>query len=120
MIYERMVDIMTIDLTPVIEAVIGLLGVILTAFVVPLIKQKADESKNEAMLQSLAYWAKIAVQAVEEAGRNGSLPKSQKFDEAMKFLQDKGFTFDMETLEKVVDANVWELINQFEKDKEKK
>ncbi len=108
-----------IDLTPIIEAIIGLISVILTVIIIPIIKQKAAESKNETMLKNLAYWAEVAVQAVEEAGRNGTLPKSQKFDKAMEILRKQGFTIDEKVLEAVVDANVWALFNQFKEDKEK-
>lgn len=105
---------MTVDLTPIIEATIGLIGVILTAFVVPAIKQKIDKNK----LEKLKYWATVAVQAVEEADRNGTLPKSEKFDKAMEIIQAQGFKIDTESLKSVIDAEVWSLINQFKEEKD--
>lgn len=99
----------TIDLTQVVVTLIGILALVLTRYIVPFIKAKLGADKAN----DLAYWAGVAVTAVEEAARAGRIAKGDKFAEAVKFLEGKGFTLDEVELGMVIDSAVWKLINQF-------
>lgn len=107
---------MTIDLTEIIVAVITLLVAVFVRYAIPGIKaQMTTEQQSQ-----LHYWLTVAVQAAEEAGRMGLLPTGEaKFEYAQKLLEKKGYTFDQEELTALIDATVWEIINQF-KDEEVK
>ena len=50
---------MTYDITPIVQAVLTLIGVIITAVIVPWIKSKTNEQQQEEIKQ----WVKIAVAA---------------------------------------------------------
>lgn len=104
----------TIDLTQVLSAVITIIALIITRYAVPYIKTKIGTDKAN----DLAYWAGVAVTAVEEAARAGRIAKSEKFAEAVKFLEGKGFTLDEVELGMVIDSAVWQLINQFKAESE--
>ena len=99
----------TIDLTQILAAVLTILGLVLTRYVVPLIKSRLSQKQAD----DLAYWAGVAVMAVEEAARAGRIPKSAKFTEVVKFLEGKGFTLNEAELTALIDSTVWNLINQF-------
>ena len=104
----------TIDLTQVLSAVITIIALIITRYAVPYIKTKIGSDKAN----DLAYWAGVAVTAVEEAARAGRIAKSEKFAEAVNFLESKGFTADEVELGMVIDSAVWQLINQFKVESE--
>lgn len=99
----------TIDLTQVLSAIVTIIALIVARYVVPFLKTKIGTDKAN----DLAYWAGVAVTAVEEAARAGKIAKSDKFDAAMNFLEAKGFTLDETELAAVIDSTVWQLINQF-------
>ena len=54
----------TIDITPIVQAVVALLAAVISAFLVPWIKRKA----SAAQLEQMEAWTRIAVAA---HGRNG-------------------------------------------------
>lgn len=103
-----------IDLTQMVIAIIGIAALVLTRYVVPLVKTKLGAEKAS----DLAYWAGVAVTAVEEAARAGKINKGDKFAQVVAFLEDKGFVLDAVELSMVIDSAVWQLINQFKKDGE--
>lgn len=99
----------TIDLTQILIAVLTILSAVLTRYIVPLVKSKLSNKQQE----DLAYWAGVAVMAVEEAARAGRIARGEKFGEVVKFLEGKGFTLDEAELTALIDSTVWQLINQF-------
>lgn len=101
---------MTIDLTEIIVAVITLVVMVFVRYAIPGIKANMTTEQQT----QLHYWLTVAVQAAEEAGRMGILPTGQaKFEYAKKLLTDKGYVFDDIEITALINATVWEVINQF-------
>ena len=89
-----------IDLTPLFQSLIILIGAIITTFVVPWIKSKTTKEQQEAM----QMWVSIGVNAAEKL--YGAGHGNDKLAYVVRLLQDKGFTLDVETLEAVVNAEI--------------
>lgn len=94
-----------IDLTGVVSAAITLILAILSAFLIPLIKQKADAEK----LDVIRMWVTIAVSAAEQIFGHGTGEAKKEY--VLKFLSDKGFTVNAEDIDNLIEAAVLELKN---------
>lgn len=93
-----------IDLTPIMEAIIALVVAVITAFVIPWLKGKIDSDK----LEQIKLWVTVAVEAAEQL-YNGTGRGEEKKAYVVKFLQEKGFTIDPDSLDKLIEAAVFNL-----------
>lgn len=93
-----------IDLTPIMEAIIALVVAVITAFVIPWLKGKIDADK----LEQIKLWVTVAVEAAEQL-YNGTGRGEEKKAHVVKFLQEKGFTIDPDSLDKLIEAAVFNL-----------
>ena len=93
-----------IDLTPIMEAIIALVVAVITAFVIPWLKGKIDTDK----LEQIKLWVTVAVEAAEQL-YNGTGRGEEKKAYVVKFLQEKGFTIDPDSLDKLIEAAVFNL-----------
>ena len=93
-----------IDLTPIMEAIIALVVAVITAFVIPWLKGKIDADK----LEQIELWVTVAVEAAEQL-YNGTGRGEEKKAYVVKFLQEKGFTLDPDSLDKLIEAAVFNL-----------
>ncbi len=93
-----------IDLTPIMEAIIALVVAVITAFVIPWLKGKIDADK----LEQIKLWVTVAVEAAEQL-YNGTGRGEEKKAYVVKFLQEKGFTLDSDSLDKLIEAAVFNL-----------
>lgn len=93
-----------IDLTEIIRAVIALLLALITSYLIPLIRRKADAQK----LATLRLWVNIAVTAAEQIFKGTGLGEEKKAY-VIEFLQAHGFTVDMEELDNLIESAVHEL-----------
>ena len=93
-----------IDLTPIMEAIISLVVAVITAFVIPWLKGKIDADK----LEQIKLWVTVAVEAAEQL-YNGTGRGEEKKAYVVKFLQEKGFTLDPDSLDKLIEAAVFNL-----------
>ena len=93
-----------IDLTPIMEAIIALVVAVITAFVIPWLKGKIDADK----LEQIKLWVTVAVEAAEQL-YNGTGRAEEKKAYVVKFLQEKGFTLDPDSLDKLIEAAVFNL-----------
>lgn len=93
-----------IDLTPIMEAIIALVAAVITAFVIPWLKGKIDADK----LEKIELWVTVAVEAAEQL-YNGTGRGEEKKAYVVKFLQEKGFTLDPDSLDKLIEAAVFNL-----------
>lgn len=93
-----------IDLTPIMEAIIALVVAVITAFVIPWLKGKIDADK----LEQIKLWVTVAVEAAEQL-YNGTGRGEEKKAYVAKFLQEKGFTIDPDSLDKLIEAAVFNL-----------
>ncbi len=93
-----------IDITTIIEAVMTLIIALITTFLIPWIKTKVSAEK----LAEVNKWVKIAVQAAEmiytESGA-GNLKKKY----VLNYLEEKGYTYDSESINLMIEAAVLEL-----------
>lgn len=93
-----------IDLTPIMEAIIALVVAVIAAFVIPWLKGKIDADK----LEQIKLWVTVAVEAAERL-YNGTGRGEEKKAYVVKFLQEKGFTLDPDSLDKLIEAAVFNL-----------
>ena len=96
---------MNIDITQIVVAVIGLLGIIITSVVVPLIKSKLTNSQWE----SIKNYALAGVQAAEIIF-NAQGQGEAKFEWVADYIEQRcaehGIKIDADTI-KVVIENAW-------------
>lgn len=92
-----------IDLTPVVVAVVTLVGALLTAFVVPYIKAKTTAAQQ----QVLAMLVSVAVQAAEQLYGSGT--GEQKKAYVLAWLKERGYTVDEDKLDAMVESAVYAL-----------
>ena len=85
-----------INLTPIIQALIGLLATLITCRLVPWIKAKTTNEQQSALAAAI----KIAVYAAEQIFGNGH--GADKMDYALRYLRDKGFDVDSREIEAAV------------------
>jgi len=94
------------DATTIIEAVFALIGIVITAVVIPYIKSKTTNQQRT----EINAWVKIAVTAAEQiyigTGR-GVEKKSYVLD----WLHVHGITFDENKLDAIIEAAVYDLKN---------
>ncbi len=94
----------TINLTPVIEAVIALCVALVTTFLIPYIKSKITKEQQA----KISGWVKIAVAAAEQVYVGSGRGKEKKAY-VIQFLKNKGFTFDMDAIDKLIESAVYAL-----------
>lgn len=93
-----------IDLTVIVEAVLTLCIAAVSAFVIPWLKRKVSAEK----LAEVSEWVQIAVTAAEQI-YNGPGRGAEKKAYVLKFLNDRGYTVDMDAIENLIEAAVYEL-----------
>ena len=96
------------DITTIIEAVFALVGVVITAIVIPFIKSKTTAAQQE----TINAWVKIAVAAAEQV-YTGSGRGVEKKAHVISFLNSKGITFDAESVDAMIESAVYELTHGF-------
>lgn len=97
---------MNIDYTELMQAVITLVSVVITTFLVPLIKKKLNAEK----LEELRKWVEVAVNAAEQlyASKTGQ----QKKEFVVAFLLSKGIVFDVDEVNALIESEVHKLIKE--------
>ena len=93
-----------IDITPIANAVIALIAAVITAFVIPLVKAKISKEK----LEKIKMWVNIAVEAAEQI-YEGSGRGAAKKAYVVEFLNTKGYALDPDSLDKLIEAAVFNL-----------
>jgi NAD-dependent DNA ligase len=89
------------DLTPVLQALAGLISAIITAMVIPYIKSKADIQT----LERIQRWTRIAADAAEQLHRAPGCGGAKKAY-VRGFLQERGFNADASTLNALIESCV--------------
>ena len=92
----------TINLTPILQALIGLLATLITCWLIPLIKAHTTETQR-ATLEAAIRAAVYTAEQLFGAGRG-----AEKMDYALSWLREQGYEVDS----REVEAAVYELINQ--------
>ena len=86
----------------VLEALIGLLSVVVTSFVIPLLIQKFGMDK----VKKIQEYAKMGVCAAEQVFGEGGVG-SDKFKYVVSFLNSKGINLPADELKKFIEAAVY-------------
>lgn len=94
------------DYTTIIEIIISLFSAIITAFVIPVLKQKLSAEKREKLL----FWVQTAINAAEQI--YGSKTGEQKKDYVVSFLLSKGIVFDIDEVNALIESEVYKLTQQ--------
>lgn len=92
------------DITPIVEAVLALIAVLITTVVIPFVKAKTTAQEQ----REINEWVKIAVAAAEQmyVGQNRGVEK-KRF--VMGWLEEHGVKVDMEHINAMIEAAVYEL-----------
>lgn len=104
------------NITPILELAVKLIFAAVTIFLIPKIKKLLAAKVAESDQKKIIRWVELAVQAAEEAERSGLIDKKAKYQYAKDFLEKRGVTFDVDTMQALIDSTVWELFNQFKED----
>lgn len=94
------------DFTPIFEAIITIVSLVLTGIVIPYIKQRIGEEKTE----NLKKWVSIGVKAAEQI--YGSKTGQEKKEYVVSFLNSKGITFDIDEVETLIESEVYKLTHK--------
>ena len=95
-----------IDITPIMEAIITLVFLCITTFLIPYIKSKTTSAQQE----QIQAWVNIAVMAAEQLIQ-GSGMGAEKKEYVIKWLNEHNITFDAEKLDAMIEAAVYKLTN---------
>lgn len=93
-----------IDLTPILTAIIALIGAIITYYIIPVLKGRISAEQ----LNDIVKWVKIAVTAAEQMKEAGIITMPKK-DFVLTFLKDKGLTITDSELDALIEAAVFEI-----------
>lgn len=96
------------DITIIIEAAFALIAAVITAIVIPFIKNKTTAAQQ----QTINNWVRIAVAAAEQI-YVGSDRGVEKKAHVIAFLKSKGITIDVESIDAMIEAAVFELTHGF-------
>jgi len=90
----------TIDLTPIVQAVIALAATLITTFLIPYVKSKVGEQNMTEFLR----WVDIAVAAAEQIydSSQGNLKKKY----VLSYLRANGYEVDEDTVDLAIEAAV--------------
>lgn len=94
----------TIDITPVVNAVIALAATVVSVFLIPWIKSKTTAQQRS----ELVAWAKIGVAAAEQLYKGAGRGEEKK-QYVIDFLKQKGFKVDEESVINAIEAAVKQL-----------
>lgn len=93
-----------IDLTPIVNALVTLLGLLLTTFLIPWIKVKVSAEK----LEQVKKWTSVGVKAAEMIYKESGMGEAKK-NYVRKFLEGKGYRLDIDTVDALIEATVREM-----------
>ena len=94
------------DITPIIEAILGLLAAIITAIIVPYIKSRTT-AEQQAQIDA---WVKIGVTAAEQVFTGAGLGDEKKAY-VIDFLKKHGYILDDERIDALIESAVFEMKN---------
>lgn len=95
---------MSIDLTPIFQALIALAAALVSTFLIPwLVKKYGTEKLNEVQ-----RWVGIFVRAAEQIYNESGLGE-QKKAYVLARLEEKGYIIDMDEIDGMIEATVLEI-----------
>ena len=97
-----------VNLTPIINAVIALIGALLAAFVIPWLKRKMSQQDLDKMLNYVG----IAVYAAQQLYYNSD--GEARLHYVLDYLASLGYDVDDESVRNAIEAEVLKLHKQLE------
>ena len=97
-----------IDYTDLIQAIISLVAVLITGFLVPYLKAKLSKEKFDKLKDLVS----VAVKAAEQL--YGSKTGQQKKEFVISFLISKGIKFDVDEVTALIESEVYKLTSSVE------
>ena len=97
----------TIDLTPVIEALVALVSALITVFILPKLTRCLKERLSAEQMSALKEWTRVAVAAAEQL--YGSKTGQQKKEYVISFLLSKGIVVDIDEVTALIESEVYKL-----------
>lgn len=95
---------MMFDITPIVEAILALVAVVITGIVIPYIKKRTTTEQQKEIIA----WVKIAVAAAEQIYvGSGRGPEKKLY--VVKWLVDRNITVDTNKIDALIEAAVYEL-----------
>ena len=92
------------DITSIVEAVIGLVAVVITSIIIPYIKKKTTTEQQK----QIVAWVKIAVTAAEQIYvGTGRGPEKKLY--VIEWLADRNIAVDMDQIDALIESAVYEL-----------
>lgn len=89
----------TIDITPIVNAAIALIGAGVSVFLIPWLKSQTTEAQRK----ELTAWVKIGVAAAEQLYKGAGRGEEKK-QYVIDFLKQKGFKVDEESVSNAIAA----------------
>ena len=91
------------DITPIVEAVVALIGVVITCIVIPYVRSKTTAQQRE----ELNAWIKIAVAAAEQIYQGAGRGEEKK-QYVLDWLEDHNVTVDEDRIDALIEAAVYD------------
>ena len=98
-----------IDITMIIEAIVGLIMVIFTVIIIPKVNSALKSRLNEAELDALKDSITIAVRAAEQIYKNAPKSGVTKKQYVLDYLEKQGYTVNTAEVSALIEAIVNEL-----------
>ena len=96
----------TIDITPIVNAALALIGAGVSVFLIPWLKKQTTEAQRK----ELTAWVKIGVAAAEQSIEAAASVKGVPYHPgAAKYFEEKGFKVDEESVVNAIEAIVKQL-----------
>lgn len=101
---------MTFDITPILEAIIGLAATVVTCLLIPYIRSKTTAQEQK----EINNWVRIAVAAAEQIYA-GAGHGDEKYQYVLSVLREHGLDVDESRVKALIESTVYELThNLFE------
>ena len=97
------------DLTPILMALLILVAVLITCYLIPWIKTKTTAQQRD----NIYFWVKMACSAAEQLYKTGEGQKKKQY--VLEFLHSKELTVDEDELDKMIEAVVLEINKEWQK-----
>lgn len=94
---------MTIDLTPIILAIITLIGAIITRYLIPWLKDKLDDRQYNV----LSTLVRVGVYAAEQLFSSEQWKEKKQY--VVDLLKENGYTVDTTAVDALIESTVREL-----------
>ncbi len=97
----------SIDLTPIIQALIALFSAIISIYILPKVKSYLAAKLTAEQRENLRQWVKVGVAAAEQL--YGSKTGKEKKEYVVSFLLSKGIVFDIDEVTALIESEVYKL-----------